>query len=49
MVTRLMHLLSHLMGAVLGSVAVGAQMVNLLVCVCLLLLGPAFIVDFFVR
>jgi hypothetical protein len=49
MITRLLHLLGHLAGGVLGVLGVGAQVGNIIVCVSVLLAGPAFIVDLLVR
>jgi hypothetical protein len=49
MIKRLMHLLGHLAGGVLGAFGVGAQVGNILVCVSVLLAGPAFIVDLLTR
>jgi hypothetical protein len=39
-----MHWLKNVAGAFLGSVAVGMQVVNVLICIFIILLGPAYIV-----
>jgi hypothetical protein len=46
MITKLVHLLEKLTAGILGSLAVGTQLGNILVCVCLIVLGPTFTVDF---
>ncbi|HEX8847749.1 MAG TPA: hypothetical protein VF791_24120 [Pyrinomonadaceae bacterium] len=49
MTARLLHLLERLAGALLGGVGVGVLVGNVLVCLVLLVLGPAFAVEFFTR
>jgi hypothetical protein len=46
---RLLRLLERLIGAMLGGIAVGVQVGNVLICIFLLLLGPAFVVGLFTR
>ena len=43
MVLKLMHWLERLTGAILGSFAVGMQMVNVLICIFVILMGPALV------
>lgn len=47
MVTKLMHLLEKLTGALLGGVGMGALIGNVLVCLSMMLLGPAYILGIF--
>jgi len=47
MITRLLHLLEQLTGALLGCMGVGVQIGNVLICVFTLVLGPTFIVRLF--
>jgi hypothetical protein len=49
MTARFLHLLEHFIGALLGGVGVGVLVGNVLVCLVLLVLGPAFAVEFFPR
>jgi hypothetical protein len=42
-----MRRLKKVTGAVLGCVAVGAQVASVLTCIFIILLGPAFIVKLF--
>jgi hypothetical protein len=42
---RLLHLLERLIGALLGGVGMGVMVGNVLVCLVLLVLGPAFVVE----
>jgi hypothetical protein len=43
MVIKLILWVERLTGALLGSLAVGAQMANVLICVFVILLGPTFV------
>lgn len=47
MITKLMRLLERLAAALLGSLCVSVQLANILICIFLLLMGPAFIFRFF--
>ena len=46
---RLMSILKRTSGTLLGSIAVSTQIVNVLVCVFGIFVGPAIVVDFFSR
>lgn len=45
MIIRLLHLIERLTGALLGSLCVGVQLGNVLVCIFVLLLGPAVVIE----
>jgi hypothetical protein len=47
-VLGLMGLVIQITGTLLGSLAVSAQIGNLLVCICLMFFGPAFIIKLLV-
>lgn len=49
MITRLLHLLEQLTGALLGSVGMSVLVGNVLVCIFLMAMGPAFVVELFTR
>lgn len=44
-VTSFMRLLKRVTGAVLGSLAVSAQVTNTLICLSMLFVGPTFILE----
>lgn len=44
MIIKLLHLLEHLIGILLGGLGVGVQLGNVLVCIFMIVLGPAFVV-----
>ncbi len=46
MLTKLVRLLERLTAALLGSLGVGVQVTNVMICVLVILLGPAFIFSF---
>lgn len=47
MIIKLMHLLEKLTGVMLGAVGIGVQVGTVLICLFMILLGPAFIIDVF--
>ena len=44
-VIEAMNLLKGVTGTLLGSLAVSAQISNVLICIFLILLGPAFVIE----
>ena len=44
-----MRLLKKVVGILLGSLAVGAQISNVIICLCMMLVGPTVIVELLVR
>ena len=49
MITRLLHLLEQLTGALLSGIGMSVLVGNGLVCIFWLVLGPAFVVELFAR
>jgi hypothetical protein len=49
MFSRLLHFLRQLSGALLGGIGISIQVGNILICIFLLMLGPAFVVDLFAQ
>lgn len=46
---RWMHSLEQLAGALLGGIGVGIQVGNVLVCIFMIVLGPAFVIGLFTQ
>ncbi len=49
MLIKLLHLVESLTGALLGCLGLGLQVGNVVICVLMILLGPAFIISSFIQ